>query len=223
MNIEVVVADPMTIFRSGVRALLTRHGGFEVVDASDAHELLAVVEDGRPRLALIDYELPPLGALRTVEEVSSRGSTRSIVWSFSPTPDMVFAAIRAGADGYLTKGISPHGLVSSLRGLCAGEAPIPRTLTSALITSVQGLGAHGRLLAQTARLSAREREVLALLAAGLRNREIASELYISPFTVKRHVQNILEKLHVSSRSSAAGVYRSALEAGAIADGMRTTA
>lgn len=223
MNIEVVIADPMAIFRSGVRALLTRQGGFDVVDASNLHELLAVVEDERPRLALIDYELPPLGAVRAVEEISSRGSTRSIVWSFSPTPDTVFAAIRAGADGYLTKGISPHGLVSSLRGLYAGEAPIPRTLTSALVRSVQGLGAHGRLFAQATRLSAREREVLALIAEGLRNKEVASELYISEFTVKRHVQNILEKLEVSSRSAAAAVYRSALEAGAIANGMRTTA
>lgn len=222
-NIRVVVADPMTIFRAGVRTLLTRQGGFDVAEASDLDELLATIEHESPDLALIDLELPPHGGLHAVEELSSNCSTRSIVWSFSPAAETVLAAIQAGADGYIEKSISPNGLTSSLRGLWAGEAPMSRTLTSALIKGVQGLGAHTRVLAQAACLSAREREVLELIAAGLRNKEVASRLYISEFTVKRHVQNILEKLELTSRFAAAGFYRSALELGAMAPDQRTTA
>jgi two-component system, NarL family, nitrate/nitrite response regulator NarL len=220
---RVVVADAMTIFRSGVRTLLARHGGFDVAEASNLDELLAASEEERPDLALIDFELPPYGGLRAVEELALRCSTRSIVWSFSPAPESVLAAIQAGADGYLTKSISPNGLTSSLRGLAIGEAPMPRALTSALVKGVQALGAHTRALEQAARLSAREREVIELIAAGLRNKEVASLLYISEFTVKRHVQNILDKLELSSRFAAAAFYRSALELGAIAPAARTTA
>ena len=93
---RVVIADPMSIFRSGVCTLLTKEGGFDVVAAADLDQLVAVVEDECPDLALIDADLPPAGGLLAVEKLFTRFSTCCIVWSFAPTPDMVLAAIRAG-------------------------------------------------------------------------------------------------------------------------------
>lgn len=220
---RVVIADPMSIFRSGVCTLLTKEGGFDVVAAADLDQLVAVVEDECPDLALIDADLPPAGGLLAVEKLATRFSTACIVWSFAPTPDMVLAAIRAGAHGYLTKSISSHGLVSALRGLSYGEAPLSRSLASALVQGVRGLGASSPVLEQAARLSAREREVLELVAAGHRNKQVASALYISEFTVKRHVQNILEKLELPSRFAAGSFYSSAVQMGAMTPSARTTA
>lgn len=220
---RVVIADPMSIFRSGVCTFLTKEGSFDVVAAADLDELLAVVENDGPDLALIDADLPPAGGLLAVEQLSIRFSTCCIVWSFAPTPEMVLAAIRAGAYGYLAKTISPRGLVNALRGLSHGEAPLSRSLATALVQGVRGAEARNPVLEQAAKLSAREREVLELVAAGLRNRQVASTLYISEFTVKRHVQNILEKLELPSRFAAGSFYSSAVQMGAMTPSVRTTA
>jgi DNA-binding NarL/FixJ family response regulator len=160
---------------------------------------------------LVDLELPPTGGLRAASWLTQECSTRTIVWSFVPTQDTVLAAIRAGADGYLHKEISSAGLVRALRGLIAGEAPLARDLAALMIDGLHGMEERATAKERTATLSAREREVLRLIAAGARNKEIALELIISEFTVKRHVQNILQKLDLSSRQAAAGFYRAAFE------------
>ena len=103
--------------------------------------------------------------------------------------------IRAGASGYLQKEISSAGLLRSLRGIVRDEAPLPRHLTTMMISALQSLGSRERARAATSSLSSREHEVLALIGAGASNREIAGTLVISEFTVKRHVQNILKNSH----------------------------
>jgi DNA-binding NarL/FixJ family response regulator len=132
-----------------------------------------------------------------------------IVWSFAPTRETVLAAVRAGADGYLHKEISPAGLVRSLRGVIHGEAPLSRDLATLMIEAIHTLEERDRTRERLSVLSMREREILHHVAHGARNRQIAAALTISEFTVKRHMQNILGKLGVGSRSAAADFYLAA--------------
>jgi two-component system nitrate/nitrite response regulator NarL len=209
MPMRVLVADPVTIFRTGVRNLLRRESDFEVVEASSYEEAELRLDGGCPEIALIDLELPPKGAVDAVRLLSERCSTYLIVWSFDPTPQSVLAAVRAGADGFLHKRISPSGLVRSLRGVTRGEAPLSRDLMRLMVDAIHTSELRDQSRERLAVLSAREREILEHVARGARNRQIADELTISEFTVKRHVQNILGKLEVGSRRAASDFYLAA--------------
>jgi DNA-binding NarL/FixJ family response regulator len=197
---RVLVLDPLPIFRAGVRKLLKRESDFEVVEAGS-------VEEARSHepldIALVDANL--------VSAVELSGDVRIVVWSFTPTPEDVLAAIRAGAVGYLHKEISASGLVRALRALPQGEAPLSRDLAALMIEALHRHDARTQVQARLAVLSAREREVLELVARGTRNGAIGETLAISEFTVKRHVQNILAKLELGSRVAAAALYKEAAE------------
>jgi DNA-binding NarL/FixJ family response regulator len=207
---RVLLADDLESLRSGVRELLLRESDFKVSEARDLNELRAAVARYSPDIVLVDLDLPPAGGIAAVAELQ-RSEISSIVWSFEPDRATVLEAIRAGARGYLDKKISPQGLVRALRGVVRGEAALSRELVTLLIDALHGVEERDRVRDQAAVLSSREREVLALVSRGARNREIAAELHISEFTVKRHVQNILNKLEVPTRRSAAAVYRSAFQ------------
>ena len=209
---RILVADSLRIFRAGVHNLLARESDFEVVEAADLDEVLAAIEGNCPDIALIDLELPPTGGVAAVQRLSRRCSTYTIVWSFQPTREMVLAAIRSGAHGFLHKEISPDGLIRALRGVVQGEAPLSRDLASLMIDALHGLDEKTEARDRAAVLSAREREVLDLVAQGARNKQIAAALAISEFTVKRHVQNILQKLELPSRRAAAHFYETAFGA-----------
>jgi two-component system, NarL family, nitrate/nitrite response regulator NarL len=205
---KVLIADPFAIFRAGVRDLLTRDGEFAVVEASDLNDTGRVLADSAALdIALVDADLPPGGGVAAVEWLQAQCCVDTIVWSFEPTRKGVLAALRAGAKGYLRKDISPTGLIRSLHGLACGEAPLSRELTTLMVDAIRHFRGCEETRDRLAMLSAREREVLERVACGARNREIASELTISVFTVKRHVQNILEKLELESRREAADFYR----------------
>lgn len=206
---RILVADSLTIFRAAVRNLLARESDFEVVEAASFEEVVRSIDDKCPDIALIDLDLPPHGGVEAVAELAERCPAYTIVWSFEPSRETVLAAIRAGATGYLHKEISPAGLVRSLRGVVHGEAPLSRDLASLMIDAIHGLEERDRVRERASVLSAREREVLELVAQGARNKQIAAALTISEFTVKRHMQNILQKLGLPSRRAAAAFYRSA--------------
>jgi two-component system, NarL family, nitrate/nitrite response regulator NarL len=207
---RILIADAVPIFRVGVRNLLARESDFEVVEASDLSDLGRTMDGGAPpEIALVDLELPPSGGIAAVREIAKTRSTHLIVWSFEPEREIVLEAIRSGAEGYLHKEISPHGLVRALRGVVDGEAPLSRDLASMMIGALHESEARASARERAAVLSAREREVLDFVARGARNKEIAAALYISEFTVKRHMQNILQKLEVPSRRTAAEFYWSA--------------
>ena len=206
---RILVADSLRIFRAGVRHLLDRESDFDVVEAATLEEVVNVVNAQCPDIALIDLELPPSGGVAAVQRLSRRCSTHTIVWSFEPTRDTVLSAVRAGAHGFLRKDISADGLVRALRGVVRGEAPLSRDLATMMIEALHGDDERTRARDRATVLSTREREVLDLIAQGARNKQIASLLTISEFTAKRHVQNILQKLELSSRSEAASFYRTA--------------
>jgi two-component system, NarL family, nitrate/nitrite response regulator NarL len=209
---RILVADSTQVFRCGVRALLARESDFELVEAGDLAQVLAVIEEDCPDIALIDLELPPVGGVEAVSRLAGACHCETVVWSFEPTREAVLAAIRAGASGYLEKRISPGGLVRALRGIRNREAALSRDLASLMIEALHDDEQRERARERAAALSAREREVLGLVATGARNRQIAESLYISEFTVKRHVQNILYKLGLPSRRAAAAFYASAFSA-----------
>jgi DNA-binding NarL/FixJ family response regulator len=206
---SIVVADAGPIFRAGVRHLLGRESDFEVFEASTLAGLSETLAEQAPDIALVDFELPPSGGLHAVADLAPQYETRMIVWSFEATPDVVLGAVSAGAKGFLTKQISPAGLIRSLRGVVRGEAPLSRGLATLMIEAVHDLEERDRVRERAVVLSAREREVLELVSRGARNREIAEALSISEFTVKRHMQNILQKLQLPSRRAAGLFYRSA--------------
>jgi DNA-binding NarL/FixJ family response regulator len=218
---SIVVADPGPIFRAGVRHLLGRESDFEVFEASTLSELSETIDERAPDIALVDLDLPPSGGVGAVGGLARVHETRMIVWGFDGTPDVVLAAITAGAKGFLPKEISPAGLIRSLRGVVRGEAPLSRSLATLMIDAVHGLEERDRARELAVTLSTREREVLALVARGARNRQIAEALSISEFTVKRHMQNILHKLDLPSRSAAGLFYRSAFESSGVVEMERT--
>jgi DNA-binding NarL/FixJ family response regulator len=209
---RVLVADSVAIFRSGVRSLLSASSDFAIAEAGDLSEVVVVAAEECPDIALVDLHLPPSGGLAAVERLAEEGCDCAIVWSYGPTRETVLAAIRAGAGGYLEKTISPRGLVQALRGVGRGQAPLSRGLATLMVEAVQGRERHRVARERVAVLSAREREVLDLVARGERNRQIAEELVISEFTVKRNVQNILTKLGLPSRRAAATLHAAAFAA-----------
>jgi DNA-binding NarL/FixJ family response regulator len=208
---RILVADALPLFRAGVRNLLLREPGFAVIEAGTTDEAVAVARTTRPDIALVDADLPDEGGIAAVRALAAAAAPlRTIVWSLDPSPSTVLTAIRAGASGYLDKDVSSAGLVRALRGLDEGEAPLSRVRAMQVIDALHGLDSRDRALQLASRLSRREREVLELVSDGARNREISTQLAISEFTVKRHVQNILQKLELDSRNAAAAFYKTSL-------------
>jgi len=206
---RVLVADPLRIFRAGVRNVLARESDFAVMEAGTLDEVLGAIDVQCPDIALIDLELPPLGGLAAVRRLAERCTTYAIVWGLEPSPETVLEAVRSGAHGFLRKEITSGGLVRALRGVVQGEAPLSRNLASLMIDALHGMDERTRARDRAGVLSPREREVLGLVAQGARNKQIAATLVISEFTVKRHVQNILQKLELPSRRAATAFYGTA--------------
>jgi two-component system, NarL family, nitrate/nitrite response regulator NarL len=208
MPTSVLVADPVALLRTGVRSALERAGGFAVSEAADEPSLLAAVVAELPELVLLDLHLPPSGGVAALAQFEPENGPRVIAWALDPDGDQVLAALSAGAIGFLTKDMTADAIVRGLHTALDGQAPIRRSLLTSVIVAFQKVERRDRYGERAVKLSARELEVLGLIALGTRNREIADQLGISEFTVKRHVQNILHKLNVPSREVAAHIYRS---------------
>jgi DNA-binding NarL/FixJ family response regulator len=206
----VLLAESTPVVRAAVRTLVAEADDLTLVEAKDAAEAFAAIEQHAFDVALIDDLLRPSGAMRVVRALRASGCEDVIVWSFEPDRDQVFAAICAGATGYLPKEIASAGLLAALRAAVRGEAALPRDLVALVIEALHDFEGMRRQRELAGALSGREREVLGHIAHGRRNKQIADSLSISEFTVKRHVQNILHKLDVASRRDAAAYYRLAL-------------
>jgi DNA-binding NarL/FixJ family response regulator len=209
----IVVADSLLVFRSGVRTLLAGEPDLELVEAADADQLVRTARERQADLALIDLQLPSAGGIAALRQLQRIHPCAAVLWSFEPQAETVLEAIRAGATGYLRKELSPEGLLRALRGALRGEAPLARDFAALLVAELRHVRERQRVREQAAILSQRECEVLDLVARGASNREIASQLYIAETTVKRHLQNILGKLQLSSRATAGAFYRDAFEPG----------
>ena len=202
--VRVLIADDHAATRLGVRRALEDHDFDVVAEATDGPGAVRQALDLRPDICLLDVHMPGGGSVAAAEIVRALPQTRVVMLTVSDSDDDLFEALRAGASGYLLKETDPDRLPFALHGALAGEAPLPRTLTARLIQEFRGRAGRRRLSldGREVELSDREWEVLELMRKGLSTREIAERLAISPVTVRRHLQSILEELQVSSRRDA---------------------
>jgi len=204
--LKVLLADDHALFRSGVAGLLQRRDDFDVVgEAQDGEEAIAKAEELMPDVILMDIYMPRcdgLQATRRIKEILPH--TKIVILTVSEEDHTLFEAIKSGAHGYLLKNIEPHDLFDMLRGVSQGEAPISRATAAKILDELAKRGQEAPASSQLKdRLTQREREVLTFLTRGATNKEIASSLCISENTVKNHLRNILEKLHLENRVQAA--------------------
>jgi len=200
-EIKVLIADDHTVVRKGIRALLETEPGITVVgeaaDGEDAiHRALAL----KPDVILMDLVMPKLDGVQAIKELREVLPEAKVLVLTSFAEDRrIVAAIEAGALGYLLKDSSPEDLARAIREVHRGESSLHPKVAQQLIKKLQRPAEEP----EREELTARERKVLALIARGLSNREIARELSISEPTVRTHVSNILRKLGLKSRTQAA--------------------
>jgi DNA-binding NarL/FixJ family response regulator len=218
---SVVVADADHVLRTAARAVLTASSDFVVYEARSYDELRAVVAEHQPEMALVDFELPPAGGLHAATLLGDRYSIRVVIWGFEPQPESVLKVISARSHGFLPKTVTAEALVRAMRGVAEGEACLSREMTLELITQLHRFARRERSRRLVGTLSAREADVMRLVSSGFTNRQTAATLYISEFTVKRHVHNILAKLGASSRHAAATAYREAQAAEEVLEALVT--
>ena len=198
--IRVLVADDHAVVREGLRTFLSLQDGIDVVgEAGDGREAVAVAERERPDVVLMDLVMPRLDGVQAMRELRARvPRARVIVLTSFLDDDRLLPAIRAGAAGYLLKNVEPSELARAVRAADAGEALIDPAVAARLVDAL----ADGEERDEQP-LTAREQEVLDLVARGYANKRIALELGIAEKTVKTHVGHVLAKLGVADRTQAA--------------------
>jgi DNA-binding NarL/FixJ family response regulator len=203
--ISVLLAHGEVLVRGGLRALLERERDIRVTgEAANGEEAVALARRGRPDLVLMDIRLPGLDCLdatRRIVAVPELAGTRVLMLSRSESDDEPFRALRAGASGFLVGDTEPVELVRAVRVVAGGEPLLSPRVTRRLIDEVLAQPDPGRPVpAQFEELTAREREVMTLVALGLTNAEIAERLVVSPATAKTHVSRAMMKLHARDRA-----------------------
>jgi DNA-binding NarL/FixJ family response regulator len=204
--IRVLLAEDQPIVRAGFRALLQAQPEMDVVgEAATGAEAVSAARELRPDLVLMDVRMPEMDGLeatRTITADPELAATRVLVLTTFELDEYVFGALRAGASGFLLKGGEPADLLAAVRVVAAGESLLAPSVTRRLIEAYVSRPDHAdeqSMPAGFAELTAREREVLLLVADGLSNTEIAAALYLSPLTAKTHVSRILTKLGLRDR------------------------
>ena len=209
--LRVFLVEDHALVRAAVRHALAKASDLEVVgDVSTAEDALRLVPEVRPHVILVDIDLPGMRGSELVRELAPRFPDVVLVMlTVSREERDLLDAIRSGARGYLSKDLSPDALIRALRDIRNHVMPMSRRDASLLISRlVEAAGRHRPVgVSSLPELTARENEVLALLADGMTDREISVALVISRRTVESHVRNILEKLAVQSRLDAARIYR----------------
>jgi DNA-binding NarL/FixJ family response regulator len=215
--ITVVLADDHSLIRKGFRLILEAEPDIEVIgEAADGNEAVSVCAELRPAVVLMDIRMPGRDGIEATRDIVDAGlPSRVLILTTFDLDEYVYAGLRAGASGFLLKDTQPDDLVAAIRTIAAGDGVLAPGATRRLITefAVQHTAQPDGLAASQIRatLTARELEVLARVAAGLSNSEIAAELHLSAGTVKVHVGRILTKLGLRDRVQAVVLaYESAL-------------
>jgi len=207
-QISVLIADDHPIARQGIRRMLEHYGDIAVVaEAADGLEAVALSQQLRPDVVLMDLQMPRLNGVEAIEHLRERNpDTKVLIISTYDKDEFLFEGIKAGARGYLLKDVPAEELVQAVRAVSRGESLLQSVIAGKLLDRL------GRLARGEAGegLTDREMDVLRLLASGARNKEIARQLTIAEKTVKFHVANIFRKLAASSRTEAVAI---ALERG----------
>lgn len=202
--ITVLLVDDHLLFREGIRALLAMREEIEVVgEANNGREAVAMAREKMPDLVLMDVRMPVMGGVEGTRLIKSEMPSVQIVMLTASDEDSdLFGAIKAGAQGYILKNTPSDELVKQLQGVMNGEAPISGLMATKILAEFGSPSTHKESFPEE-RLTEREEEVLLLIREGDSNKEIAEHLSITESTVKKHVRNILAKLHLRNRVEAA--------------------
>jgi DNA-binding NarL/FixJ family response regulator len=226
MTVRVLLADDQALVRAGFRALLDAEDGLDVVaEAADGEQALAAAREHAPDVVLMDVRMPRLDGLEATAAITADpklADTRVLVLTTFELDEYVFGALRAGASGFLLKDVEPADLLTAIRVIASGEALLAPRVTRRLIEAFVQRPAAAPPDAGDERaldeLTAREREVLGLVGAGLSNQEIAARLVLSPLTAKTHVSRLFMKLGVRDRAQLVVL---AYETGLVVPGWQT--
>jgi len=204
-TIRVLLADDQTLVRAGFRVLLERADDIEVVgEAADGDEAVGLARTHRPDVVLMDVRMPGtdgLAATRVLLADERLADTKVVVLTTFDDDEYVFGALHAGASGFLLKDIDPEALRQAVRTVMAGDALLAPSVTRRLISAFTGRTDRPPVEpSRLAALTGREREVVALVAGGLTNQDIAGLLQMSPTTAKTHVNRAMAKLDARDRA-----------------------
>ena len=199
-GIRVVVADDQELVRTGFAMILDR-AGFEVVaEAADGVEAVTAAREHLPDVVLMDVRMPNLDGIEATRRiVSAQPEVRVLALTTFDLDDYVYAAVRAGASGFLLKDVSPDDLVHAVRVVARGDAMLAPAVTRRMLDRFIAVPAPGTRAELPDSVSDRERQVLELVARGRSNAEIAADLYLSEATVKTYVSRLLTKLDARDR------------------------
>ncbi len=202
--IKVLLADDQALVRAGFRSLLDAQDDIEVVgEAADGEEALRLATDRKPDVVLMDIRMPGMDGLAATRRIAADprlADVRVVILTTFGVDEYVFEAIRSGASGFLVKDTDPEELLQAVRVVAGGEALLSPSVTRRLIEEFSAHAKEPRPTEELEQLTEREREVMALVAEGLSNNEIAQKLFVSPATAKTHVSRAMVKLGARDRA-----------------------
>lgn len=203
-NLRILLVDDHEVVRLGLKSLIERHAGFEVIaEAASQQEAVQKAVDYEPDIVLMDIRLAGGSGIEACEEImTERPSTKVIMLTSYAEDEMLFSAIRAGAVGYVLKQVGGNDVIRAIESAARGEATLDPTLTQRVFDEMRRSIKQDEATAFS-ELTSQEMHVLALIAEGKTNREIAQALYLSEGTVRNYVSGILSKLQVANRAEAA--------------------
>ncbi|MFW5981049.1 MAG: response regulator [bacterium] len=197
MKTRILIAEDHDLVREGICKLLEFYEDFEVVaEAGDGLETVTKVREVNPDLVLLDLNMPRMDGIATIPKIKEINSeVKVLILTIHDGEEYIYEVVRAGAEGFVQKDIKPEDLRNSINRVMDGERVFPKSIEDQVSETATST-------LEIEELSAREQEVLELLAKGMSNRDIAAALFISEKTVKNHVSNILKKLDVNDRTQA---------------------
>lgn len=204
---RILVVDDHEVVRQGLRSLLERQEGFEVVgEAGSVAEAIEAALHLNPDVVVMDVRLPDGSGVEACREIRAiKPSIKVLMLTSYPDEEAVFDSIMAGASGYVLKQVRAKELVGAIRRVGQGESLLDPMVTQKVLERIRSMGEQ-KAEAQGPALTPQEEKILALIAEGKTNREIAAELFLSEKTVKNYVSGILDKLGVARRAEAAAYY-----------------
>ena len=195
------MVDDRPLMRNGIASLLRTHGHEVVAEANNGHEALELVGRSLPDLILMDIQMPVMGGVEATRLIKARHpDTKIVMLTVSDDENDLFEAVKSGAHGYLLKDLEATQFFEALDAIDRGEAVIPTRLAGNLLAEFRSKSQRVQESEPSDSLSPREKEVLDLVSHGLTNKEVAEKIHVTENTVKYHMKNILDKLHLRNRS-----------------------
>lgn len=201
---QILIADDHAVVRAGLRTLLERHGHFRVVaEASTGEEAIAKAKEFRPDVAVLDIRMPGLSGIEACRQIVAHNPGVKVIMLTSYAEDeLLFAAIQAGASGYVLKRIGDNDLIHAIERVSRGEGMLDSAMTATVFSEIRKAN-EAQHAAAFASLTPQELAVLSLVSEGLTNRQIAVKLYLGEGTVRNYVSSVLAKIGAANRAEAA--------------------